>query len=60
MRPSEVDVLLGDASKARQQLNWEPSVTLEAMVAEMVDADIRAAQAGTRAGKVGRRNRDVA
>jgi GDPmannose 4,6-dehydratase len=39
-RPSEVDVLLGDASKARQQLNWEPSVTLEAMVAEMVDADI--------------------
>ena len=28
-RPSEVDVLLGDASKARQQLNWEPSVTLE-------------------------------
>jgi GDPmannose 4,6-dehydratase len=39
-RPSEVDVLLGDASKARQQLNWEPSVTLEDMVAEMVDADI--------------------
>jgi GDPmannose 4,6-dehydratase len=39
-RPSEVDVLLGDASKARQQLNWEPSVTLEQMVAEMVDADV--------------------
>jgi GDPmannose 4,6-dehydratase len=39
-RPSEVDVLLGDASKARQQLNWEPSVTLEDMVAEMVDADL--------------------
>jgi GDPmannose 4,6-dehydratase len=39
-RPSEVDVLLGDASKARQHLNWEPSVTLEDMVAEMVDADI--------------------
>ena len=39
-RPSEVDVLLGDASKARQQLNWEPSVTLEDMVAEMVDADV--------------------
>jgi GDPmannose 4,6-dehydratase len=39
-RPSEVDVLLCDASKARQQLNWEPSVTLEDMVAEMVDADI--------------------
>ena len=39
-RPSEVDVLLGDASKARQQLKWEPSVTLEDMVAEMVEADI--------------------
>jgi GDPmannose 4,6-dehydratase len=39
-RPSEVDVLLGDASKARQHLNWEPSVTLEDMVAEMVDADL--------------------
>ena len=40
MRPAEVDVLLGDASKARQQLGWTPAVTLDEMVAEMVDADL--------------------
>jgi GDPmannose 4,6-dehydratase len=40
MRPAEVDVLLGDASKARQKLGWEPTVALEDMIAEMVDADI--------------------
>ncbi|HEX3575228.1 MAG TPA: GDP-mannose 4,6-dehydratase [Rhodopila sp.] len=40
LRPAEVDVLLGDASKALEKLKWEPSVTLEDMVAEMVDADL--------------------
>ncbi len=40
LRPAEVDVLLGDASKAKRKLNWEPSITLEDMVAEMVDADL--------------------
>ena len=40
LRPAEVDVLLGDAGKARARLGWAPSVTLEEMVAEMVDADI--------------------
>jgi GDPmannose 4,6-dehydratase len=40
LRPAEVDVLLGDASKARQKLNWQPSVGLEDLVAEMVDADL--------------------
>jgi len=40
MRPAEVDVLLGDAGKARQKLGWQPTVSLEDMVAEMVDADI--------------------
>jgi len=40
LRPAEVDVLLGDASKAHQKLNWQPSVTLEEMIAEMVDADL--------------------
>jgi GDPmannose 4,6-dehydratase len=39
-RPAEVDFLLGDAGKARQRLNWEPTITLEAMVAEMVEADL--------------------
>ena len=40
LRPAEVDVLLGDASKAHQRLGWKPKVTLEEMVAEMVDADL--------------------
>jgi GDPmannose 4,6-dehydratase len=40
-RPAEVDFLLGDASKARRQLKWEPSITLEALVAEMVEADLK-------------------
>ncbi len=40
LRPAEVDILLGDASKAMQKLNWKPSITLEDMVAEMVDADL--------------------
>ncbi len=40
MRPAEVDVLLGDATKARTTLDWAPSCTLEEMVAEMVEADL--------------------
>jgi GDPmannose 4,6-dehydratase len=40
MRPAEVDVLLGDSSKARQALGWRPETTLEDMVAEMVEADL--------------------
>jgi GDPmannose 4,6-dehydratase len=39
-RPSEVDVLLGDASKARQKLGWEPKVGFEELVRLMVDADV--------------------
>ncbi|NOX73040.1 MAG: GDP-mannose 4,6-dehydratase [Alphaproteobacteria bacterium] len=39
-RPSEVDVLLGDASKAHDKLGWKAETTLEEMVAEMVDADL--------------------
>jgi GDPmannose 4,6-dehydratase len=40
MRPAEVDVLLGDSSKARQALGWRPETSLEDMVAEMVEADL--------------------
>ena len=39
-RPAEVDVLLGDASKARNQLGWSPEVTLQEMISEMVEADL--------------------
>jgi GDPmannose 4,6-dehydratase len=40
-RPAEVDFLQGDSSKARRRLKWEPSVTLEDLVAEMVEADLK-------------------
>ena len=39
-RPSEVDVLLGDASKAREQLGWEPKVRFKDLIELMVDADV--------------------
>ncbi len=40
MRPAEVDVLLGDPSKAKQKLGWSAEISLEAMIQEMVDADL--------------------
>ncbi len=40
LRPAEVDVLLGDPSKARRALGWEPKTQLEEMVREMVEADL--------------------
>ena len=39
-RPAEVDVLLGDAAKARAKLGWKPEIALDALIREMVDADI--------------------
>lgn len=39
-RPAEVDLLIGDASKAKKQLRWEPKVTFEELVDIMVDADV--------------------
>jgi GDPmannose 4,6-dehydratase len=43
-RPTEVDLLLGDAAKARQQLGWQPSSSLEDMAQEMVEADLNEAK----------------
>ncbi len=40
IRPAEVDVLLGDPAKAKAKLGWQPTITLEEMIAEMVEADI--------------------
>lgn len=40
IRPAEVDLLVGDASKAREELGWEPSVDFEGLVRMMVDADL--------------------
>jgi GDPmannose 4,6-dehydratase len=39
-RPAEVDLLIGDASKAKKLLNWEPQVRFEELVRIMVDADL--------------------
>jgi GDPmannose 4,6-dehydratase len=41
-RPTEVDLLIGDAGKARKQLGWEPRLTFQELVRLMVDADIAA------------------
>ena len=40
LRPAEVDHLIGDASKARQKLNWSPTVDFEQLIGLMVDADM--------------------
>jgi GDPmannose 4,6-dehydratase len=40
MRPAEVDLLIGDATKAKEKLGWEPKVTFEKLVEIMVDADV--------------------
>jgi GDPmannose 4,6-dehydratase len=42
-RPTEVDTLLGDSTKAKQKLGWEPKISFEAMIAEMVRADLNEA-----------------
>ena len=42
LRPAEVDLLIGDASKARAVLGWEPTVSFEQLVHMMVDADLAA------------------
>jgi GDPmannose 4,6-dehydratase len=39
-RPAEVDLLIGDASKARTKLGWEPTVTFEELVSMMVTHDL--------------------
>jgi len=43
-RPAEVDTLVGDASKARAKLRWEPKVTFRELVAEMVAGDLKIAE----------------
>jgi len=48
-RPAEVDLLLGDPSKAKRQLDWAPRTDLEGLVAMMVDADLALAEREKRA-----------
>ena len=40
MRPAEVDLLVGDSTKAQQHLGWKPQTTFEELVTMMVDADL--------------------
>ena len=42
LRPAEVDLLIGDSTKAQEQLGWKPSVTFEQLVSLMVEADLKA------------------
>src|SRR5947199_3649266 len=48
VRPAEVDLLLGDASKAKRQLGWEPKVSFAELVKMMVDADLKRYSDGRR------------
>ncbi len=43
-RPAEVETLLGDASKAKKLLDWEPKITLDAIINEMVEEDLKIAK----------------
>ncbi len=43
-RPTEVETLLGDATKAREKLGWVPKISFQELVAEMVDADLETAK----------------
>ncbi|MCV6547741.1 MAG: GDP-mannose 4,6-dehydratase [Cohaesibacter sp.] len=40
-RPAEVDILLGDPSKAKEKLGWSATITMEEMIKEMVEADLK-------------------
>jgi GDPmannose 4,6-dehydratase len=50
-RPAEVDLLLGDASKAREKLGWQPTVTFEELVTRMYESDLKSEQAALDAGR---------
>jgi GDPmannose 4,6-dehydratase len=49
MRPAEVDMLVGDATKAGRELGWEPKVTFAELVHMMVDADLQLVRDGVAA-----------
>ena len=43
-RPTEVETLLGDASKAKEKLKWVPKISFEQLVKEMIDSDLKLAE----------------
>jgi GDPmannose 4,6-dehydratase len=46
LRPAEVDQLIGDSSKAKRDLGWEPEVSFEQLIRMMVDADLELLSSG--------------
>ncbi len=60
LRPAEVDLLIGDSTKAQQKLGWTPSVTFEQLVALMVEADLQALGITSPNGKVAKDTQDSA
>ena len=61
-RPTEVDILCGDATKAREKLGWQPTVTFEKLVEIMMEADMTQASHKATPGRQGENGRkpDVA
>jgi GDPmannose 4,6-dehydratase len=58
LRPAEVDLLIGDASKAKEKLGWLPAIGFEQLIAMMVDADLERHASGTEvAASTGREHR---
>lgn len=55
-RPTEVDTLLGDATRAREKLGWQPKISFEDLVAEMVEEDLKLAQRDHMVRKAGYRD----
>lgn len=43
-RPSEVDILVGDSTKAKTELGWEPKISLEKLIEEMMESDLKLMQ----------------
>jgi GDPmannose 4,6-dehydratase len=60
LRPAEVDLLIGDPTKAKEKLGWAPSVTLEELVALMVEADLKSLGLISVNGNVNEANRELA
>lgn len=59
LRPTEVDHLLGDASKSRERLGWSPKVDFAGLVKMMVEADLALARAEERSGLHSHRSREA-
>lgn len=60
LRPAEVDLLIGDPTKAQQKLGWKPSVTFKELVSLMVESDLQALGYTSPNGNGSQKNQDIA